>query len=96
MSFHIPVKCKIRGLVHGVVLLGELSYCEKIGSTQKKLMSDLRYHCKLDVSESILRVILGGGEYALNGLASISDLLLSRKDCFVGKAAYCEEEIGNK
>ncbi|XP_065870788.1 separase isoform X2 [Euphorbia lathyris] len=75
------------------VLLGELSNFKHLDSVQKKLVSNLKSKCKLDVSESILKVILGGGRYALDGEAFIFDLLLSRKGCFIGKGAYSEEEM---
>ncbi|WCJ18437.1 hypothetical protein M5689_000788 [Euphorbia peplus] len=75
------------------VLLGELSNFKHLDSVQKKLVSNLKSKCKLDVSESILKVILGGGRYGLDRESFIFDLLLLKKGCFIGKGACSEEEM---
>ncbi|XP_058007009.1 separase isoform X2 [Hevea brasiliensis] len=73
------------------VLLGELSNCKHLGSVQKKLMHNLRSKCKVDVNESFLKVILGGGKYALDGGDFVADLVSLEKGCFIGRALYSDE-----
>uniref|UniRef100_A0A2N9IGR6 separase n=1 Tax=Fagus sylvatica TaxID=28930 RepID=A0A2N9IGR6_FAGSY len=72
------------------VLLGEWSNRKHLDLTYKKLVHDLKSKCKLDVNESLLKVILGGSKYAFEGEACISRLCL-RSGCYVGRAGYCNE-----
>ncbi|KAI3788961.1 hypothetical protein L2E82_01744 [Cichorium intybus] len=67
-----------------LLLLGECSDNKHLDSLQKKLMNDLKSESKIDVHESILKVIIGGGGHA----ASLQEEWLSesilKKGCFVG------------
>ncbi|XP_015580756.1 separase [Ricinus communis] len=74
------------------VLLGELSDSKHLDSVQKKLMRNLKSKCKVDVNESFLKVILGGGKSVLDAEACIYDILFLKKGCFIGKVIYSDEE----
>lgn len=72
------------------LLLGEWSNRKRLDIVYKKLVHDLKSKCKLDVNESLLKVILGGSKYAFEGEASISQQCL-RSGCYVGRVGYCDE-----
>lgn len=56
----------------------------------KKLVNDLRSKCKLDVNETLLRVILGGSNYDCDGDTWISQLCL-KKGSYIAKVGFCDE-----
>ncbi|XP_059463278.1 separase isoform X5 [Corylus avellana] len=66
------------------VLLGEWSNCKRLDLVHKKLMCDLKSKCKLEVNESLLKVILGGSKYDFEEEACISQLC-PRRGCYVGR-----------
>lgn len=72
------------------VLLGEWSDCKHLELVHKKLVQDLKSRCKLEVHESLLKVILGGFNCAFEGEACILQLCL-RRGCFVGRVGHCDE-----
>lgn len=72
------------------LLLGEWSDRKRLDIVYKKLVHDLKSKCKLDVNESLLRVILGGSKHAFEGEACISQQCL-RCGCYVGRVGYCDE-----
>lgn len=72
------------------VLLGEWSNRKRLDLVHKKLMCDLKSKCKLDVNESLLKVILGGSKYDFEGEACISQLCL-RRGCYVGRVGCFDE-----
>ncbi|KAK7839536.1 separase [Quercus suber] len=72
------------------LLLGEWSNRKRLDIVYKKLVHDLKSKCKLDVNESLLKVILGGSKYAFEGEACISQQCL-RSGCYVGRVGYCNE-----
>ncbi|KAI3715733.1 hypothetical protein L6452_22720 [Arctium lappa] len=64
------------------LLLGE--WIDKhLDSLQKKLMKDLKSKCKVDVHESILKLVIGGARHASQRVECLSQLILSR-GCYVG------------
>lgn len=65
--------------------MGELS-----NSEQEELMSNMESD-KLDISESMFRLILEGVDHVKDGQAFISFLLSSTKNCFISKVNNCEE-----
>ncbi|CAL8997984.1 unnamed protein product [Prunus brigantina] len=73
------------------VLLGEWSNCKQLDLVHKKLVRDLKSKCKVDIDESLLKVILGGSKYAFEGGAYVSQLCF-KKGCYIGKAGCSEEE----
>ncbi|BFG35046.1 hypothetical protein CerSpe_213200 [Prunus speciosa] len=73
------------------VLLGEWSNCKQLDLVHKKLVQDLKSKCKVDIDESLLKVILGGSKYAFEGGAYVSQLCF-KKGCYIGKAGCSEEE----
>ncbi|KAL1336318.1 hypothetical protein HN51_030706 [Arachis hypogaea] len=72
------------------LLLGEWLNCKNFDLVLKNLANDLRSKCKIDVNESLLKVILGGSKHVCEGKTIVSQLC-SRKDCYVAKVGYCDE-----
>jgi separase len=66
------------------VLLGEWSNHKRLNLVHKKLMCDLKSKCKLDVNESLLKVILGCSKYDFEEEACISQLC-PRRGCYVSR-----------
>ncbi|XP_040366322.1 separase isoform X3 [Rosa chinensis] len=74
-----------------LVLLGEWSNCKQLDLVHKKLVRNLKSKCKMEIDESLLKVILGGSKYALEGGARVTQLCLKKGSC-VSKVGYLEEE----
>ncbi|XP_062077222.1 separase isoform X2 [Humulus lupulus] len=72
------------------LLLGERSSCKHLESVQKKLTRYLKSKCKLDVNESLLKVILGAPSDAFDEEGFTSQLYLS-KACYIGRIGCCEK-----
>lgn len=73
------------------VLLGEWSNCKHLDSVHKKLVHDLKSKCNVDVNESLLKVIIGGGIDGLKGESSITQLC-PKTGCYIGAIRYSDEE----
>lgn len=73
------------------LLLGEWSDCRQLDSIQKMLLRDLTRKCKLNVNESLLRVILGGARYADDKEEFIRQFSIF-KGCYIGEFGYGDEE----
>lgn len=73
------------------VLLGECSSCKRLDLVYKKLVHDLKSKCKMDVNESLLKVILGFSKSAFEEDGYIS-LLCLRNGCHIGRVEVCERE----
>ncbi|KAM1392417.1 hypothetical protein ACFX2I_019995 [Malus domestica] len=73
------------------VLLGESSNCKQLDLVHKKLARDLKSKCKMDIDESLLKVILGGSKYAFEGGGAYVSQLCFKKGCYIGKAGCSEE-----
>ncbi|XP_022149194.1 separase isoform X2 [Momordica charantia] len=71
------------------MLLGELTNRKHADSVLNTLVLDLRSKCKMDVNESLLKVILEGPEEVLEAFGSN---LNSRKGCFVGKVGLHDKQ----
>ncbi|XP_030477632.1 separase isoform X2 [Cannabis sativa] len=71
------------------LLLGERSSCKRMETVQKKLTRYLKSKCKIDVNESVLKVILGVPSEAFEEEELISQLYLS-KACYIGRIG-CEK-----
>ncbi|XP_024980177.1 separase [Cynara cardunculus var. scolymus] len=65
------------------LLLGEWLDTKHLDSLQKKLKKDLKSKCKVDVHESILKLVLGGARHASQRTECLSDLILNN-GCYVG------------
>lgn len=65
------------------LLWGEWSECKHLDLVQNKLADDLKVKCKVEVHESLLRVILAGGKYACQSKECVSQLILN-KGCYIG------------
>ncbi|CAJ1963611.1 unnamed protein product [Sphenostylis stenocarpa] len=72
------------------LLLGEWLNCKNYDLVLKNLVNNLRSRCKLDVSEGLLRIILGGSKYVCDRKTLVSRLC-SKKDCYIAKVGYCDE-----
>ncbi|KFK31931.1 hypothetical protein AALP_AA6G177700 [Arabis alpina] len=75
------------------LLLGELSNSKLHESTQKKLVTELRSKCKMEVNETLLKVFLGNGTNGFEGEAWISQLCL-KNGCYIGRSDHIDEEDG--
>lgn len=76
-----------------VLLLGEFSDNKHIDSVHKKLMNDLKFESKVDVHESILKVIIGGaGPHVASQHEEWVSEMMMKKGCYVG-GIKCEERI---
>ncbi|CAI9287139.1 unnamed protein product [Lactuca saligna] len=76
-----------------VLLLGEFSDNKHIDSVHKKLMNDLKFESKVDVHESILKVIIGGaGPHAASQHEEWVSEMMMKKGCYIG-GIKCEERI---
>lgn len=69
------------------MFLGEWSNCKNLDRILKKLARDLKFKCKVDVNESLLRVVLGGLK---SGYKREEDMaqLFSKKGCCIGTFGY--------
>ncbi|XP_047307638.1 separase [Impatiens glandulifera] len=65
------------------LLLGEWSNCKLLNPVEKKLMRDLKTKYKLDVHESLLKIILSGTKYYGGEIEGTLQLILN-KGCFIG------------
>ncbi|XP_059648132.1 separase [Cornus florida] len=65
------------------LLLGEWSECRHLDSVQKKLVHDLKYKYKMDVQDSLLKVILEGAKYTCENEECVLQLILNQ-GCYVG------------
>ncbi|CAH2078208.1 unnamed protein product [Thlaspi arvense] len=73
------------------LLLGDLSNFKLPDSVQKKLVKDLKFKCKMEVNEMLLKIILGGGIENCKGEACVAQLSL-RNGCYVGREGYLYDE----
>ncbi|KAF3435151.1 hypothetical protein FNV43_RR22238 [Rhamnella rubrinervis] len=73
------------------ILLGECSSCERLDLVRKKLMHDLKSKSKMDVNESLLKVILSFPKSAFEEGGYISQLCL-RNGCYIGRVEVCEKD----
>ncbi|XP_057978228.1 separase isoform X2 [Malania oleifera] len=69
------------------LLLGELSDCEHLDLVHKKLVHDLKFRCRMDVNESVLRVLLGGTTCAFVKEECLSEIFL-KKGCYIGGVGH--------
>ncbi|GAV67376.1 Peptidase_C50 domain-containing protein [Cephalotus follicularis] len=73
------------------LLLGEWTNCQRLDAVHKKLVHDLKYKCKMDVNEILLKLLLGGARIGIEGEACISNLPM-KKGCYIGTVEYCDKE----
>ena len=73
------------------MLLGPRSNCKSLDSVHKKLARSLKSKCKMDVNESLLRVILGAPKDAIEEEDSVSQLCL-RRGCYIGRTEWCDKD----
>ncbi|XVF45726.1 hypothetical protein PTKIN_Ptkin02bG0229600 [Pterospermum kingtungense] len=72
------------------VLLGDCLDCKSLNTVHKKLVRDLKSKCKMDINESFLKLVLGGGEF-INEETCLSQQCL-RKGCYIGMLKHHSEE----
>ena len=72
------------------LLLGKRSSSERLDFVQKKLACYLKSKCKMDVNESLLKVILGVPRDAFEEERFISQICLS-KSCYIGRIT-CDKD----
>lgn len=73
------------------ILLGERSNCKSLDLVSKKLARSLKSKCKMDLNESLLKVILGAPNDAFEEEEFILQLCL-RKGCYIGRIENCEKD----
>lgn len=73
------------------VLLGECSSSKHLDLVHKKLVRDLKSKCKMDVNESLLKVILSSPKSAFKEDEYISRLCL-RSGCYIVRVEFCGKE----
>ncbi|XP_052179939.1 separase isoform X3 [Diospyros lotus] len=73
------------------LLLGELSDFKNSESVQKKLMHLLKVKCKMDMHESLLKVILEGAKHASIEAEFVLPLILNN-GCFIGGSGCCNQK----
>ncbi|XP_031277684.1 separase [Pistacia vera] len=69
------------------MFLGEWSNCKNLDKILKKLARDLKIKCKVDVNESLLRVVLGGLKSGYKREENMAQLF-SKKGCCIGTFGY--------
>lgn len=74
------------------MLLGDWSNRKHLEFEFNSLMLNLKSKCKLDVNESLLKVILEGPEEVLEAFDS---KLYSRKGCIIGRERFYNKEGSN-
>lgn len=74
------------------LLLGDWSNRKSVDSVLNQLALDLKSKCKMDVNESLLKVILEGSEEVLE---TFDTKLFSRKGCFVCRSRFYDKERSN-
>ncbi|XP_038885485.1 separase isoform X3 [Benincasa hispida] len=75
------------------MLLGDWSNRKHVDFVLNSLVLNLKSKCKLDVNESLLKVILEVSEEVLEAFDS---KLYSRKGCIVGRASFYDKERSNE
>lgn len=73
------------------LLLGEWSNHNVVNSVQKKLIRNLKSKCKIDVNDSVVKVILGSDGCAFESHECMLKLLLS-KGCYINRGENCSDE----
>ncbi|XP_044490537.1 separase-like isoform X4 [Mangifera indica] len=71
------------------MFLGEWSNCKNMDRILKKLARDLKSKCKVDVNESLLRVVLGGLKSGYKREENMAQLF-SKKGCCIGTFGYSD------
>ncbi|KAJ4717002.1 putative Separase [Melia azedarach] len=73
------------------MLLGEWSNFKTIDAVHKRLAHDLKSKCKIDVNESLLRVVLGALKDGFKEEECIAQLC-SKKGCYIGAVGYYDND----
>ncbi|CBI23880.3 unnamed protein product, partial [Vitis vinifera] len=73
------------------LLLGECLDCERLDLIHKKLVHDLKSKCKMDVNESLLKIILGSARYSHGREQCFLQLYLN-KGCYIGRVGFYDEK----
>lgn len=73
------------------MLLGEWSDREQLDSVLEDLVCSLKSKCKMEIDESVLKVILGGSKYDFEGGPFVTQLC-RKKGSYINKFGCLEEE----
>lgn len=73
------------------LLLGACLDCECLDLIHKKLVHDLKSKSKMDVNESLLKIILGSARYSHGREQCFLQLYLN-KGCYIGKVEFYDEK----
>ena len=65
--------------------------CERLDLIHKKLVHDLKSKSKMDVNESLLKIILWSARYSHGREQCFLQLYLN-KGCFIGKVGFYDEK----
>lgn len=71
------------------MLLGEWSNCKNLDTVHKKLARDLKCKCKVNINESLLRIVLGGLKGGFKEEECIIQLCF-KKGCNLGTVGYSD------
>nr|XP_011462140.1 PREDICTED: separase [Fragaria vesca subsp. vesca] len=74
-----------------LMLLGEWSDREQLDSVLEDLVCSLKSKCKMEIDESVLKVILGGSKYDFEGGPFVTQLC-RKKGSYINKFGCLEEE----
>lgn len=73
------------------LLLGECMDHEHLDLIHKKLVHDLKSKCKMDVNESLLKVIIDSARYSHGREQCFLELYLN-KGCYIGRVGSYDEK----